>query len=379
MLSECTDLLLQLVNTTPATIVVDALDECDPTQRHLLLSFLNNIITSSQNVVKIPVTSRDETDICAHLTHCDQIRITEEQNRHDIQRFVVTEGDKAINNRRLLCGNVSHDLQDREKAQGMFRWVSLQVEALCDPEQVIREHDVVQTLTKLPSTLSKSYDVVFDRILRLHAESRSIAVTTLQWLLAVEKMLSIEEFQAALSDPGALMVSTDDMIGCCCGLVEVDKGMNTLRLTHPSVREYLETLPQFSKNEMSSAIVERCLAANLNHRGTRSDKLANYAPIYWALHCENANEASRLGGILSEFLFDRDHFDDWLGVLETKLADVDINSDLATKLHAVQSEPTSPLFVLYCFGLFRLLDESQLETSISGVFRPGLCRYLIWK
>jgi hypothetical protein len=93
-------------------------------------------------------------------------------------------------------------------------------------------------------------------------------------------MLSVDEFQAALSDSGASMVSTDDVTGCCWGLLEVDKGMDTLRLTHPLVREYLETLPQFSKNEMSSVIAERCLAANINHRGTRLDKLANYAIIY---------------------------------------------------------------------------------------------------
>ncbi|KAG9512495.1 hypothetical protein KCU93_g10318, partial [Aureobasidium melanogenum] len=138
------------------------------------------------------------------------------------------------------------------------------------------------------------------------------------------------------------MVSTDDVTGCCCGLVEVDKGMDTLRLTHSSVREYLETLRQFSKNEMSSVIAERCLAANINHRGTRSDKLADYATVYWALHCENANGAPRLSGSLSEFLFDRDHFSDWLDILDTKLTDVDINSDLAKKLHAIQSNPPSP-------------------------------------
>jgi hypothetical protein len=85
-----------------------------------------------------------------HLAHCDQIRITKEQNRHDIQKFVVTEVDKAINNKRLLCGNVSHDLREHVvnemvlKSQGMFRWVNLQVEALCDPERVIREQDVVK-------------------------------------------------------------------------------------------------------------------------------------------------------------------------------------------------------------------------------------------
>ncbi|KAG9735872.1 hypothetical protein KCU73_g10399, partial [Aureobasidium melanogenum] len=40
--------------------------------------------------------------------------------------------------------------------------------------------------------------------------------------------------------------------------------------------------------------------------------------------------------------------------------------DLAKKLHAIQSNPPSPLFVLSCFGLFRLLDDTRLETSISN-------------
>ncbi|KAG9661667.1 hypothetical protein KCU64_g2427, partial [Aureobasidium melanogenum] len=371
ILSECKNLLLQIVNTTPATIVIDALDECDPTRRHHLLSFFNNIITTSQNVVKIFITSRDEIDLRAHIAHCDRIRITEEQNCHDIQKFVVTEVDQAIKNRRLLCGNVPHDLREHVvneligKAQGMFRWASLQVETLCDPEQVIREQDVIQTLAKLPSTLSKFYDVVFGHILRLNAGSRSIAVTTLQWLLGAGKILFIEEFQAALSDSGASIISTDDVTGCCCGLVEIDKGMNTLRPTHPSVREYLEGLPQFSKNEVTSNIAERCLAANMNYGGTTLNKLADYAVMHWAHHCAAANASSHLGDILSKFLFHRNHFDGWLDVLEARLTDMNINSELAKKLHAVQIKPTSPPFVLSCFGLFRLLDESRLETSIT--------------
>lgn len=225
--------------------------------------------------------------------------------------------------------------------------------ALAEPERA----DPCEILRSIIKQLSQSQSGILQPTVdsfeqkRLEAESDGLPPSTLMLSECTDLLL-----QLVNATPVTILIDA----------LEVDKGMDTLRLTHPSVREYLETLPQFSKNEMSSVIAERCLAANINHRGTRLDKLANYAIIYWALHCENATGAPRLSGSLSEFLFDRDHFSDWVDILDTKLTDVDINSDLAKKLHAIQSNPPSPLFVLSCFGLFRLLDDTRLETSISN-------------
>ncbi|KAH0159261.1 hypothetical protein KCU67_g7197, partial [Aureobasidium melanogenum] len=225
--------------------------------------------------------------------------------------------------------------------------------ALAEPERA----DPCEILRSIIKQLSQSQSGILQPTVdsfeqkRLEAESDGLPPSTLMLSECTDLLL-----QLVNATPVTILIDA----------LEVDKGMETLRLTHPSVREYLETLPQFSKNEMSSVIAERCLAANINHRGTRLDKLANYAIIYWALHCENATGAPRLSGSLSEFLFDRDHFSDWVDILDTKLTDVDINSDLAKKLHAIQSNPPSPLFVLSCFGLFRLLDDTRLETSISN-------------
>jgi len=60
---DCTRLILALTNQSPATIIIDALDECDEFLRHELLEALDEIVSKSSQVVKVFVSSRDDVDI----------------------------------------------------------------------------------------------------------------------------------------------------------------------------------------------------------------------------------------------------------------------------------------------------------------------------
>ena len=60
---ECTSLIIELTKDHPATIILDALDECEEITRHELLEALDSIISNSANVVKVFVSSRDDIDI----------------------------------------------------------------------------------------------------------------------------------------------------------------------------------------------------------------------------------------------------------------------------------------------------------------------------
>lgn len=62
-LNDCTRLILALTNHSPATIIIDALDECDEFLRHELLEALDKIVSKSSEVVKVFVSSRDDVDI----------------------------------------------------------------------------------------------------------------------------------------------------------------------------------------------------------------------------------------------------------------------------------------------------------------------------
>ena len=120
-----TDLILSIVEDCPAVIIIDALDECQPTRRYEILNALETIRTQSSNVVKILVSSRDDADLKARLKMFPNIEIRASDNVNDVQRFISHEIDTAVREHRLLSGNVSQGLKDKlqrrlkEGARGM--------------------------------------------------------------------------------------------------------------------------------------------------------------------------------------------------------------------------------------------------------------------
>ena len=124
-LEETQDTLLALLHINPATIVIDALDECDPYSRHELLDALDEITCKSASLVKVFVSSRDDGDIVCRLDNSPNVYIHAHDNKADIERFVHTKVTEAIEKKRLIRGKVSEQLQNQiietliDGAQGM--------------------------------------------------------------------------------------------------------------------------------------------------------------------------------------------------------------------------------------------------------------------
>jgi hypothetical protein len=123
---ECTGLILALTNTTPAVIIIDALDECRPDRRHELFQSLKDLVEKSARTVKIFLSSRDDMDIIHSWSSSPNISITANENGEDIERFIHSEVESSINSRKLLYGEVSNELKSEitkcliDKAQGML-------------------------------------------------------------------------------------------------------------------------------------------------------------------------------------------------------------------------------------------------------------------
>lgn len=111
-IDDAIELILAVLDESPATIVIDAMDEADASRRHELLDALERIIQQSSNVVKIFVSSRDEVDIVWRLENSPNLYVHAADNSDDIERFVRTELDVAIRSRRLLGGEVSDRLRE---------------------------------------------------------------------------------------------------------------------------------------------------------------------------------------------------------------------------------------------------------------------------
>ena len=125
-LDETVDVILELLETNPAIIVIDALDECDPARRQDLFLALRKIIQESASLVKVFVSSRDDHDIVHQLHDSPNLYIHSEDNGADIDRFVHSQVAQAIRDEKLICGNVSESLRDHviktltSKAEGML-------------------------------------------------------------------------------------------------------------------------------------------------------------------------------------------------------------------------------------------------------------------
>jgi selenocysteine-specific translation elongation factor len=125
IVEECVELILDLLKSNPATIIIDALDECDPARRHELLQALEEIIQGSSNVVNVFVSSRDDNDLVCRLEGSPNVAILVRDNNKDIKRFIASQVDRSIKDKRLLGGRVSEELKNKitkvlsEGAQGM--------------------------------------------------------------------------------------------------------------------------------------------------------------------------------------------------------------------------------------------------------------------
>jgi len=111
-LAESQELLVKLTDIYPqTTICIDALDEVDRATRLKLLNALKYVVKKSTSVVKFFTTARMDTDILINLETFPRVELQPDDNVNDINRFVESSVQSAIDDSRLLHGDVPGDLK----------------------------------------------------------------------------------------------------------------------------------------------------------------------------------------------------------------------------------------------------------------------------
>lgn len=127
--NESLRLIHLLVETyQQTTIVVDALDECDPLKRKGFLDSVKIIVNSPSTgrIVKVFISSRNDNDIVLRLDEVPNLWIEAKDNQEDIRRFVQEEVTRCIEDQELLYGNVTNELKQKiitsltNGSQGMY-------------------------------------------------------------------------------------------------------------------------------------------------------------------------------------------------------------------------------------------------------------------
>ncbi|RSL80990.1 hypothetical protein CEP52_017293 [Fusarium oligoseptatum] len=376
-LDESKELILKLLKRyedATMTIVIDALDECNPETRGDLLDALEDLLKTSPCLLKIFVSSRTDQDIVYKLNNYPNLHLNSNRNSADIDMFVHSETSRLIDKGSLLRFSTrKEDIRDKiineltSKAQGMFRWVSLQLQALC---QQTTDTAILERLGRLPRTLAELYQEILAKIESLDADAdRQFAQSALSWLLCAQEQLPSDVFLAAVSitkNGSAPTISRDQLLHLCCNLVTFDSAIDAFRFSHLSVREFLENQETYQPASANALVAEACLC-NLDRmapEASPSTPLLKYSCLFWAEHSRAAAQErqTRLNGILRKFLSveqDQACFYRWHRRVEELLNYPTVHWKILSKLRAAMSYTPRVLLVICAYDLSGVLSPEQ--------------------
>ncbi|ETS73751.1 hypothetical protein PFICI_14697 [Pestalotiopsis fici W106-1] len=386
-LAETKGLIIEFLKDSPATIMIDALDECAMDLRYELLGAINEIMAPHSKRVKILVSSRDNVeDISSRLEKASNFTLEVTPNAADIETFVRLELDRSIKELRLLNGQVSPELQDTliqrltHGAQGMFLWAALQMQNLCSP-RIKFEADVLYELQKMPKRLQDVYTDIYEQIQTIAVPSRRIATTALQWLLCAKGRLSSEDFITAVSvseTDTSIRLSAAQLLDICGNLVVLDTDLNVFRFAHLSVREFLEGKPEYAPKLTHATAADICLNTLLTREWLSSEvtwqkaTLYRYVTLYWASHiehCRKDRDKGKIGDALQ--LSARDDrvtpwFAKWLLQIESASITLGWDDPLKEKIEQSLCHPETCFFTACAFGFLKLVEHiTRINPSVT--------------
>ncbi|KAF7975223.1 hypothetical protein HWV62_10176 [Athelia sp. TMB] len=307
--SQLESTLSRILETDGSTyIVVDSLDEC--VEKDDLLRWIQSMTSMTSGKLHVMLTSRPEPEIkrgLSCLSGCQKVDIIKQSVAIDIDTYIDAElakmhkwnkpGEKVAIKDALVDGS-----------DGMFRWVTLQID---DMKKCKSKADLLRQLKSLPKGLNGAYARIFER-----SESPKALTTLVHWLAYAESPMTVEQLAHVVAvnlddddgpsyHPDEVYEDAAEVFAVCYGLVTEIEG--TVRLAHFSVKEYFiarvesktHALLITSEQLSHSVIAQICLAQLLYCDGPSildweqslslrdiNDKLplVQYAAMNWISH-----------------------------------------------------------------------------------------------
>ncbi|KAF2025955.1 ankyrin, partial [Setomelanomma holmii] len=135
------------------------------------------------------------------------------------------------------------------KAEGMFLWVNLQLDSLCQASKAQKDQVVEAALETLPQGLPDTYLRILERIEGQSSYMRDLALNCLAWTVYARRPLSTRGLQQALAINSDCKVrqdlqtdSSQVILEACGNLLE--EANDSIRPIHYTVQEFLTTAVQ---------------------------------------------------------------------------------------------------------------------------------------
>ncbi|EDR02559.1 ectomycorrhiza-induced ankyrin-domain/NACHT-domain containing protein [Laccaria bicolor S238N-H82] len=376
-------------------IILDALDEC--TEREKLLNWIQTIILENPGLHFI-VTSRPEQEIEDKLKSYHYLDLAEESENHELEAYLDYQLDNDSNLQKWNSDTQKQiKLTLMKQANGMFRWVALQLNEL---KECRTKTDLKKQLADLPQGLDKTYDRI---LLGINKRDLGYAKIFLQWLCFAVRPVTLEELATTAAvdlaaenepeyKPDNELQDIKDVLKICSSFIM--KSGRFIKLSHFSVKEYLisqylqnhaiKEVRDFSFNkELSHSVISQiCLAYLLQFHTSEplsrtvniSSPLAKYAAENWILHThhsgKNKSQSSPVFVLAMKLLTDENAaFLNWV-----RLCDVDCYNHM--KLEKQKSEIAKPLYYASLTGLteesYALLEMGADINACGGRYGNAL-------
>ncbi|TVY45290.1 putative ankyrin repeat protein [Lachnellula subtilissima] len=206
-------------------IVLDALDECPKIEeRSRLLELLHDICDWDLSSLHVLVTSRRESDIAESFTNFTgeldnftSIIAAGPQVEEDITKYLQQQLHSSLFRKWKKSLRRDVEIALASKADGMFRLVALQLEAL---SRLRAESMIRSAMENLPQTLDEFYDRI---ILEIPEEDQEYANRALQWIAFAARPLSLKELAEAviISPENEPCLRDEDRLMNCNALLDI--------------------------------------------------------------------------------------------------------------------------------------------------------------
>ncbi|EUC36296.1 hypothetical protein COCCADRAFT_73150, partial [Bipolaris zeicola 26-R-13] len=243
-------------NFSEVFVVFDALDECPEERREDILGFITEVVTMpAPHCIKVFATSRREMDITEAFVKKDvpTIQISAGNVSADIETFARSRVEELRSGQHGKTLYIDSDDFTEEiirtlaqKAEGMFLWVNLQLENLCQASKARNDEVVKEALNTLPWNLPDTYIRILERIETQAPYMRDLAIRSLSWVLYAERSLSTKELQTVVAinskcktQEDLRPISIEVILEACGNLLE--EANRVIRPIHYTVQEFLTT------------------------------------------------------------------------------------------------------------------------------------------
>ncbi|RPB08258.1 hypothetical protein P167DRAFT_512474, partial [Morchella conica CCBAS932] len=338
--------------------VIDALDECDKTEKEWLLKLIFKSLGEHPSQPHIFITSREDSTIQRYLKGYRYPTIKlDVVNKNDIQAYAGIELQCLFEDPDYQADDIK-DLKETVigRSQGVFLWVTLVIrelkEQMDDGGTVL---ELKETLDAIPNNLLGFYDRIFKK---LDAETKGEAWRILVWVLFGERPLTVADFRyaVAVGSPTRNFDSLASMRGfiktptqmekqvrkICGGLLEfkirtgtpedLDGSNKSIQLIHQSVKDFLLNkevsatssfwiVPSEAHNHLARVcltyvtfpeIAEFPLSYPQLSRGEPNRPFLEYATIYWTHHVSLAVSETVGGRQMEKFKWpETNKFNTW--------------------------------------------------------------------